>query len=228
VRARTRPGRAPADAPSPRAVGISLKSQQVTALFLAVRLGCSLMMEYDVHTVLDAATLAATAWVLFSMRTKLARGYQSRKDSFPLPALLGVAFGLACVAHPATRHPLPYRIAWALCVYLEAVSVLPQLRMLQREPVVERWTANYVFALGVARFLSCAHWVLQLFDGNSFLFTAFLTKEAGRPARLQDRAWPAMVLVSEVVQTFILADFCYFYVKSAAAGEAVMRMPSLV
>ena len=24
--------------------------------------------------------------------------------------------------------------------------------------VVERFTANYVFALGIARFLSCAHW----------------------------------------------------------------------
>ena len=25
--------------------------------------------------------------------------------------------------------------------------------------------------------------------------------------------WPSMVLLSEVVQTFILADFCYYYVK---------------
>lgn len=25
--------------------------------------------------------------------------------------------------------------------------------------------------------------------------------------------WPSMVLLAEVVQTFILADFCYYYVK---------------
>jgi hypothetical protein len=25
--------------------------------------------------------------------------------------------------------------------------------------------------------------------------------------------WPSMVLLSEIVQTFILADFCYYYVK---------------
>lgn len=25
--------------------------------------------------------------------------------------------------------------------------------------------------------------------------------------------WPSMVLISEIVQTFILADFCYYYVK---------------
>lgn len=29
--------------------------------------------------------------------------------------------------------------------------------------IVEPFTAHYVFALGVARFLSCAHWVLQVF-----------------------------------------------------------------
>lgn len=32
--------------------------------------------------------------------------------------------------------------------------------MLQQ--VVERFTAHYVFALGLSRFLSCAHWVLQV------------------------------------------------------------------
>jgi hypothetical protein len=31
---------------------------------------------------------------------------------------------------------------------VEAVSVLPQLRMMQKTKVVERFTANYVFALG--------------------------------------------------------------------------------
>ena len=28
--------------------------------------------------------------------------------------------------------------------------------------------------------------------------------------------WPSMVLISEIVQTFILADFCYYYVKRLA------------
>ncbi len=39
------------------------------------------MMEYDVHTLLDLLTLCATGWVLFLMRTKLARSYNARKDS---------------------------------------------------------------------------------------------------------------------------------------------------
>jgi ER lumen protein retaining receptor len=137
-------------------------------------------------------------------------------------------------------------------VYLEAVSVLPQLRMMQNAKVVEKFTAHYVFALGLSRFVSCAHWVLQvgwdmwlretdvrcimsdalppllavvhpalqaadtahagslgvptpaqvvcclpqIIDGDSFLLQA-----------IGSGLWPAMVLLSEIVQTFILADF---------------------
>ncbi|PPE02744.1 hypothetical protein GOBAR_DD00303 [Gossypium barbadense] len=69
---------------------------------------------------------------------------------------------LALFIHPSTSHNLVNRIFWAFCVYLEAVSVLPQLRVMQNTKIVEPFTAHYVFALGVARFLSCAHWVLQL------------------------------------------------------------------
>ena len=88
------------------------------------------------------------------------------------------------------------QVLWAMCVYLEALSVLPQLRMMQQAKVVEKFTAHYVFALGVARFISCAHWLLQIIDGNSFLLKA-----------IGSGLWPAMVLLSEVVQTGILADF---------------------
>ena len=52
----------------------------------------------------------------------------------------------------------------------------------------------------------------QVFDGNSFLFTA-----------LGAGLWPIMVLVSEVVQTLILADFCYYYVLSFAQGGSARR-----
>lgn len=98
---------------------------------------------------------------------------------------------LALAVHPSTSHNIVNRVSWAFCVYLEAVSVLPQLRSMQNTKVllynlmsenlvteffmlnflilflnmpqiVEPFTAHYVFALGVARFLSCAHWVLQV------------------------------------------------------------------
>ncbi|KAA0063285.1 hypothetical protein IC582_007266 [Cucumis melo] len=195
--------------------GLSLKSQELTALFLAVRLYCSFVMEYDIHTLLDTATLVTTLWVIYMIRFKLRSSYMEDKDNFPIYYVAVPCALLSFVIHPTTVHNIINRIAWAFCVYLEAVSVLPQLRVMQNTKIVEPFTAHYVFALGVARFLSCAHWVLQVLDTRGRLLTA-----------LGYGLWPSMVLLSEIVQTFILADFCYYYVKSLVGGQLVLRLPS--
>jgi hypothetical protein len=194
--------------------GLSRTSQELTAVFLAVRLYCSAVMEGDIHTVLDLITLAATLYVIYVMRFKLASSYSRELDSIPHLVVVVPCLVLAMIAHPHTVHWIANRVLWAFAVYLEAVSVAPQVRMMQRAQVVEKFTAFYVFALGVSRFLSCAHWLLQVLDPQSFLRTALGTG-----------LWPVAVLLSEIVQTFILADFCYYYIKMAAAGESVMRLP---
>ncbi|KAK1322613.1 ER lumen protein retaining receptor [Acorus calamus] len=165
--------------------GLSLKSQELTALFLAVRLYCSFVMEYDIHTLLDSATLAATLWVIYMIRFKLKSSYMEDKDNFAMYYVVVPCAVLALVIHPSTSHNIINRIFWAFCVYLEAVSVLPQLRLMQNTKIVEPFTAHYVFALGVARFLSCAHWVLQVLDTRGRLLTA-----------LGYGMWPSMVLLS--------------------------------
>ncbi|XP_030527367.1 ER lumen protein-retaining receptor erd-2.2-like [Rhodamnia argentea] len=195
--------------------GLSLKSQELTAVFLAVRLYCSVVMEYDIHTLLDSATLATTLWVIYMIRFKLRSSYMEDKDNFAIYYVVIPCAVLSLVIHPSTHHHIINRICWAFCVYLEAVSVLPQLRVMQNTKIVEPFTAHYVFALGVARFLSCAHWVLQVLDTRGGLLTA-----------LGYGLWPSMVLLSEIVQTFILADFCYYYVKSVFGGQLVLRLPS--
>ncbi|CAN6481407.1 unnamed protein product [Victoria cruziana] len=182
--------------------GLSLKSQELTALFLAVRLYCSYVMEYDIHTLLDSATLFTTLWVIYMIRFKLMSTYMVDKDNFSIYYVVVPCLALAFLVHPTTSHSIIHRIAWAFCVYLEAVSVLPQLQVMQNTKIIEPFTAHYVFALGIARFLSCAHWVLQVVDTRGNLLTA-----------LGYAFWPPMVLIAEIVQTFILADFCYYYVK---------------
>lgn len=195
--------------------GLSLKSQELTAIFLAVRLYCSFVMEYDIHTLLDTATLGTTLWVIYMIRFKLKSSYMDAKDNLAIYYVVIPCAVLSLLIHPTTRHHYANRILWAFCVYLEAVSVLPQLRVMQNTKIVEPFTARYVFALGVARFLSCAHWVLQVLDTRGRLLTA-----------LGYGLWPSMVLLSEIVQTFILADFCYYYIKSLVGGQLVLRLPS--
>lgn len=53
-------------------------------MFLAVRLYCSFVMEYDIHTLLDLATLGTTLWVIYMIRYKLKSSYMEDKDNFPL------------------------------------------------------------------------------------------------------------------------------------------------
>jgi len=195
--------------------GLSLKSQELTAIFLAVRVYCSFVMEYDIHTVLDSATLVTTLWVIYMIRFKLKATHAEDLDNFPIYYVVIPCAALALFIHPTTSHNIVNRILWAFCVYLEAVAVLPQLRVMQNTKIVEPFTAHYVFALGIARFFSCAHWVLQVLDSRGYLLTA-----------LGHGLWPSMVLLSEIVQTFILADFCYYYVKSVVGGQLVLRLPS--
>ncbi|CAK7349396.1 unnamed protein product [Dovyalis caffra] len=195
--------------------GLSLKSQEITALFLAARLVCSLLMELDVHTVLDLATLISTGWVIYMMRFKLKSTYIKELDNMPLYYLVVPCAVLAFLINPYTRHAYVSQILWAFCVYLESVSVLPQLRLMQNAKMIEPFTAHYVFALGVARFLACAHWIFQVYEtGGTYLFLLG-----------SGYFWFPMALLAEVVQTFILADFCYYYVKSFMQGQLLMRMP---
>uniref|UniRef100_A0A6N2LTW0 ER lumen protein-retaining receptor n=1 Tax=Salix viminalis TaxID=40686 RepID=A0A6N2LTW0_SALVM len=170
--------------------GLSLKTQEITALFLAARLACSVLMELDAHAALDIASLISTAWVV--------------------PCIV-----LALIVNPFTRYSYFSQVLWAFCVFLESVSVLPQLRLMQNAKMIEPFTAHYVFALGAARFLSCAHWIIQVYETRGMYL--FLTGSG--------YFWLPAALLAEAVQTFILADFCYYYVKSFMQGQLLTRIP---
>lgn len=86
---------------------------------------------------------------------------------------------------------------------------------MQNTKIVESLTAHYVFALGVTCFLNTAHWILQVVNSRGTILLA-----------IGYGLWPALVPISEIVQTLILADFCYYYVKSAIEGHSVLRLPS--
>ncbi|CAB4291205.1 unnamed protein product [Prunus armeniaca] len=195
--------------------GLSLKSQELTALFLAVRLFCSTMMEGDIHTVLDFLTLVATAWVIYMIRFKLKSTYIKELDNFRLYYLVVPSAVLGVLVHPYTLNYRFCRILWAFGANMEAVSVLPQLRLMQNAKMIEPFTSHYVFALGISRFFACAHWIIQIYETNGtyiyYIGSGYF--------------WLLSAFLSEMVQTFILADFCYYYIKSKMAGQLIMRMP---
>ncbi|KAL3517838.1 hypothetical protein ACH5RR_020427 [Cinchona calisaya] len=195
--------------------GLSLKSQELTAIFLGVRVCCSYFFEYDVHTVLDFVTLMSTLWVIYMIRFKLKSTYIADLDNMPIYHVVVPCAVLAVFIHPHTSHARIYRMVWAFCIYLEAVSVLPQLRLMQNAKMIEPFTAHYVFALGVARFFGFAHWMIQIYDTAGLNLLLITT----------GYLWRLAVFLSEMVQTFILADFCYYYVKSLMSGQVLASLP---
>ncbi|XP_016450026.2 uncharacterized protein LOC107774883 [Nicotiana tabacum] len=195
--------------------GLSLKTQQLTAIFLFVRLYCSLQVEGDIHTLLDLVTLVATFWLIYMMKYKLKSSYMADLDNMKKYVVIVPCLVIAFFIHPRTNN-LIISILWAFATYIEGVSVLPQLRLMQNVKIIEPFTAHYVFALGVSRFFSCAHWIIKVYDTAG----SYLSLTGG------GFLWIPMIILAEVVQTFVLADFCYYYVKSVIQGQTMVRLPA--
>ncbi|KAF8014655.1 hypothetical protein BT93_H0459 [Corymbia citriodora subsp. variegata] len=183
--------------------GLSLKTQELTAIFLVARFISSTIIEWNIHTVLDFITLASTAWVIYMMRVKLRATYAKNLDNFPIYYVLVPCVILAVLVHPYIPNTRYMEMLFAFCVYAEALSVLPQLRLMQNMKMIEPFTAHYVFALGVARFMAWAHWIIQTIDTGGAYF--YLMGSGS--------FWFLAIFLSEVVQSFILVDFCYYYIK---------------
>ncbi|KAL0554459.1 hypothetical protein IC582_008380 [Cucumis melo] len=193
--------------------GLSSKSQELTALFLVVRLVCGTIMEVDIYTLLDLITFLSTAWVIYMIRFKLKNTYSKSLDNFHLYYVVVPSMVLSFFIFPYTHHNYVVRVLWAFGVYLESFSVLPQLRLMQNAKMIEPFTAHYVFALGISRFLAFAHWIIQVYEtrGEYLLLVG------------NGYFWFMAAFIAEMIQSFILTDFCYYYIKSIVQGK--LRMP---
>lgn len=195
--------------------GLSLKSQELTAIFLISRLICSIYFEANLHTLLDSLFLLSTLVVIWFMRFKLKSSYLKEFDTIRLVFLVVPAVIMAILINPTLENSTFIGILWAFTSYLESVSIFPQLRYMQNAKMVETFTGYYVFALGVSRFFALAHWIIQIYETRGaylFLFG-------------HGYFWFTAAFVAEMIQSFILADFCYYYVKSCMRGQLLRKMP---
>jgi len=98
--------------------GLSLKSQVLTAIFLAVRVFCSFIMEGDIHTILDFVTLAATLWVIYMMKFKLKSSFMADLDSMHYWYLVNTIFPTAfcCPDCYCNRTLVLYWSLFVICI----------------------------------------------------------------------------------------------------------------
>ena len=210
--------------------GLSLRTQENTAMYLAARVVSGALFEGNHHTLLDFLTLGVTALVIFNMYTTLASTVDSKNDMTRKDQMMYIilpCLGVAVFINPGVKMHLGLvawlcNVLWAFSTYLEAISVVPQLKVMKHISdsvgfFERKSTADYVFALGITRFLACASWIIQP-STFGYVFTVTIS----------GRLWAAFTLVAEIVQTFILADFCYYYIRSVADGSGLVQFHSVL
>nr|XP_025618298.1 ER lumen protein-retaining receptor erd-2.2-like isoform X1 [Arachis hypogaea] len=194
--------------------GLSLKTQEITALYLSGRLICGMLLRNVVgiymYIMLDLVFLLSTLLTIWKIRFKLKSSYIKELDTVRVPFMVVSCAILAIIIHPRSSDFSFTNTLWAFCVYLEAISVFPQLRFMQNAKMVETFTGYYVFSLGISRFLALAQWIIQIYKTRgTYLFLLG-----------SGNIWFLAALLAEMVQSFILADFCYYYIKRQI-GELV-------
>ena len=85
-------------------------------------------------------------------------------------------------------------LLWTFSIYLECLTIMPQLVVLQRYREVENLTGNYVFFMGAYRALYILNWIYRANTEKNYR-----------------HHW--VVYICGTIQTLLYADFFYYYLK---------------
>lgn len=179
--------------------GISLKTQQLyLVVFVARYLDLAWNFSSLYNWILKVLFIGCSAGVVVvMMRGKPhASTYNADLDAFPWKYLVGPCAVLGLLINQ--DHSSLFEMIWAFSIYLEAVAILPQLAMLQKQGEVENLTSHYVAALGAYRGFYLLNWIYRYFT---------------EPGYVQRIVWFA-----GTVQTLLYCDFFYHYYNSKRAG----------
>ncbi|KAJ8253857.1 hypothetical protein COCON_G00204690 [Conger conger] len=176
--------------------GISGKSQILFALVFTTRyldLITSFISLYNTFMkVIYIGCAYATVYLIYM---KFKATYDGNHDTFRVEFLVVPVGGLAFLVN----HDFsPLEILWTFSIYLEAVSILPQLFMISKTGEAETITTHYLFFLGLYRALYLINWIWR------FYFEGF---------------FDMIAIVAGVVQTILYCDFFYLYVTKVLKGK---------
>ncbi|KAM1032984.1 hypothetical protein TB2_036035 [Malus domestica] len=185
--------------------GISLKTQELYALvFLARYLDLFTNFISVYNTVMKLVFIGSSLAIVWCMRMHkmVKRSYNKELDTFRHYFLIAGCLMLALLVNEKFTFQ---EVLWAFSIYLEAVSMIPQLILLQRSGNVDNLTGQYVFLLGAYRALYILNWIYRYFTEPHF------------------SRWIACV--AGLVQTALYADFFYYYFISWK-NNAKLQLPA--
>mmetsp|Transcript_26120 Transcript_26120/g.65837 ORF Transcript_26120/g.65837 Transcript_26120/m.65837 type:complete len:218 (+) Transcript_26120:197-850(+) len=183
-------------------VGVSCRMQEMYLLVFCLRY-LDLLYEFIslYNSCMKIFFIISTGYLIYLMRYKppVNQTYDRTVDSFKYelyfvgPALLlGV---LTCEEYSITE------ILWSSSIFLEAVSITPQLVLLAKMREVENLTSHFVAAMGLYRAFYILNWIYKY---------------------LVDQTFDPVAILGGVVQTVLYCDFFYYYAMSKWYGNRLV------
>ena len=171
----------------------------------------------------EVGALIMVLGLITSVAVVFKASYQKDADKFTVPGVpsdLGVlllvlpALVIALLLHPTLNGNFFTDTAWAFALYLEAVALLPQILMFQssRNVEVEPFEANFVFGLAVARAMHLVFWMSSFHELN----------DRDSTSSIQKRFPGHLVVISQVLNLLLVADYIWFYIVAAREKKGVI------
>lgn len=212
------------------AAGVSAKTLQLYCLTFFFRL-CSILfyegyLPFDksgdwFYQLIEILSFVISIVALALIYGKYRATYNPAHDRFGalrIPNEFGIlyilvpCFILSTLFHPSLNSNLFTDIAWTMAMCVEAVAIMPQLVVFQKNDggIVEFYTSHFVAALGLARLFSLLFWLSSYHELNDKYATNVTGGYVGH-----------FVVGSQVVQLLLMCDYFYYYIKAMRKGGLV-------
>mmetsp|Transcript_16818 Transcript_16818/g.35295 ORF Transcript_16818/g.35295 Transcript_16818/m.35295 type:complete len:287 (-) Transcript_16818:38-898(-) len=201
------------------AEGISLRTQELFVMVSLTRYTDLLTTFYSYYnSLMKIFFITSVSYTIYLIRRRepICSTYDRQQDNFPhwkflvAPSAV-VATVIFLIEYNTRRYgweSLTFHlfdvqgILWTFSIVLESVAILPQLSLLRRYRSIENLTANYVFCMGIYRFLYIFNWVYRAYN------------EPGYRHHF-------LVYVGGVLQSLFYVEFFYHYIKCRMTGKEV-------
>lgn len=200
--------------------GVSLKMMECYVLVQILRL-CAIVpfegyLPFDksgdwLYQATEALALCCAGSIVYMIRGRFSETYEPHSDTLNHLWLIGPACAVSLILHPNLNGFLPSDIAWAFALYLESVTVLPQLFMFMSQGQATTHTSHFLAAQATAKLISFTFWV------SSF-------SELANKDHIIKSYVGHWVVAMQLVQLLVMADFIYHYVRCIRKGIPVSQL----
>jgi len=149
----------------------------------------------------DIGTLICTLLILASTTAFRTEEQEEQDMNFPMKSSILICLTTAIIIHPGLNNNMVFDTAWTFSLYLNVVSMLPQLMMIKKvKEEMDALSVHFVAAITLSRFLNAIFW-----------YYAF---EELAPINGGYNVSGYFVITALCAQVGLMMDFGYYYIKA--------------